>query len=278
MSPRPRKPLPASAPPSSTCVAGVDGCPGGWFVVQWIVGTSTAEALLVPDIAGVLAATSACTATLIDIPIGLLDAAMPGGRPCDRAARAFLGGSSSVFSPPVRPALAATSYAEALRLNRASSPHALGISIQCYNILDRVAAADAVMTPELQMRLGEGHPEVSFRLMTRLMAGGEASAMVPAREALPRKYSREGQARRIALLEAVGFAEVAQWAARNRPVGKATLEDILDALALAWSAARWASGQALVLRDLPPPSNSSTPSAASSPILDSRGLRMEITA
>ena len=48
----------------------------------------------------------------VDIPIGFLDAAQHGGRPCDIEARKLLGGSraSSVFSPPVRATLAAGSY------------------------------------------------------------------------------------------------------------------------------------------------------------------------
>ena len=100
----------------------------------------------------------------IDIPIGLLDGAVPGGCACDQAARAFLDQprGCSVFSPPVRPTLRASSFEEALRLNRASSTHALGISRQSFGFSVRSGEVDDMMSPFFQDRVFEVHPEVSL--------------------------------------------------------------------------------------------------------------------
>lgn len=100
----------------------------------------------------------------IDVPIGLLDQAVPGGRGCDKAARVLLGQprGRSVFSPPARPTLRARRFEEALRLNRATSPHALGISRQSFGILPKIREVDELITPGLQDRILEVHPELVF--------------------------------------------------------------------------------------------------------------------
>ena len=91
----------------------------------------------------------------IDIPIGLLDVYVPGGRDCDREARKLLGQprGSSVFSAPSRASLGARNYDEA-------RPHHM--SQQAFGILPKVRAVDEAMTPELQDRVFESHPEVAF--------------------------------------------------------------------------------------------------------------------
>jgi predicted RNase H-like nuclease len=56
---------------------------------------------------------------VVDIPIGSLEQARPGGGQCDQQARDALGWPrrNSVFSPSARPALYATEYREAIELN-----------------------------------------------------------------------------------------------------------------------------------------------------------------
>src|SRR5439155_4147082 len=83
-------------------VAGVDGCRAGWVVV--LSEGARSEVTVARDFAGVLGLTRGACVVGVDMPIGLLDAAAPGGRECDRHARRLLGRgrACSVFSPPAR--------------------------------------------------------------------------------------------------------------------------------------------------------------------------------
>src|SRR5690348_5464107 len=70
-------------------VAGVDGVRGGWLLafrhgpeVDLERAGTVADVLRLADRAEIVA---------IDMPIGLLEAAAPGGRECDRLARRMLG-------------------------------------------------------------------------------------------------------------------------------------------------------------------------------------------
>lgn len=237
-------------------VMGVDGCRSGWVVAALPDGApGSAQITLAPDLASAAGAIGGRPARLlIDMPIGLSERAERGGRACDRAARALLGWprSASVFSPPARPTLAATDYADALARNRASGPDAPGISKESFHLLPRIREVDAWMTPDRQAWAGEGHPEVSFALLNAALTGGGALRAG--------KRTAEGRSKRLALLRAAGFRPDA-W---TRPQG-AAWDDVLDAAALAWSAARWLGGEALVL-----------PDAASEH--DARGLAMTLTA
>ena len=88
---------------------------------------------------------------------------MPGGRECDRLARKLVGPrASSVFPPPVYGALAFDDYGAAVMANRASSPHSLGISKQCFALFPHLRDVHDHMTPELQNRIREVHPELCF--------------------------------------------------------------------------------------------------------------------
>jgi predicted RNase H-like nuclease len=118
-------------------VAGVDGCRGGWVVALHDLGTRTLTLRVLPRFADVLSLSEAPIVLAIDMPVGLLDAAVAGGRACDREARALLGSPrcSSVLTPPVRAALAAHTHAAALVGNRASDPFRIGISLQAFVIL-----------------------------------------------------------------------------------------------------------------------------------------------
>ena len=201
-----------------------------------IVRTFT-EVLALPEAPSVIA---------IDIPIGLLDAAVPGGRPPDAIARRLLGPSrgASVFPPPVRSALESTTFSDASTANRASSSHSMGVSPQAFGIFAKLSEVDGLMQPATQGRVFEVHPELSFFEM----AGG-----VPAKHA---KKTLAGRAERTALLAAAGLAEGVV------PMPGAAADNVLDALAACWTARRIATGQAVRIPDNPPN--------------DGRGLRMEI--
>ena len=122
---------------------GVDGCPAGWIAVVWNGQNSGPLALhCAPTLVELIEQLPQFEVMAIDIPIGLLSVAAPGGRGCDRAARTILGRprGSSVFSPPVRAALDyPDDYAAALRKNRLSSRAGVGISKQCFHIMPKIS-------------------------------------------------------------------------------------------------------------------------------------------
>jgi predicted RNase H-like nuclease len=98
---------------------------------------------------------------VIDVPIGLLES---GRRHCDTLARQRIGPRrNSVFTAPLRPMLQASSHAESSAIRRGIEEK--GYSMQGFGIVPLVRSVDQVMTPELQTRIREGHPEVSFAAM-----------------------------------------------------------------------------------------------------------------
>ncbi|NBC18001.1 MAG: DUF429 domain-containing protein [Bacteroidetes bacterium] len=230
-------------------VAGADGCPAGWAVVLFGVTTRAVRRRLLPSFADVLALPERPVVLGIDMVIGLPDQAERGGRACDRAARRLLGRrASSVFSPPARPALDATSYEDALARNRAHSPDGIGLSIQAYHLLPKIREVDALLTPARQDRVIEVHPELSF-----LAISGGAP--------LPSKHTPEGQSARQRLLTDASFPDVREAVAQHA-TPRAKPDDWLDAHAVCWTARRRHAGTAVRLPETPP--------------TDARGLRMEI--
>jgi predicted RNase H-like nuclease len=170
-------------------VAGVDGCRAGWVIALHDLARRTLAVRVVRAFSSVLALAEAPAVVAVDMPIGLLDAAVRGGRECDRQARALLGSPrrSSVFAPPVRAALAATTHAAACEANRASSGDCVGVTRQAFGIAGKLKEVDDAMTPALQGRVVEVHPELSFLAM----AGRPARrAARPAR--LRRVHERAG--------------------------------------------------------------------------------------
>jgi predicted RNase H-like nuclease len=226
-----------------TRVAGVDGCPGGWVaaVVSTAEPATPVSWRLLADARAVLALLDECAVVGIDIPIGL---PTDGPRACDVAARARLGPRrSSVFPAPMRAVLDAVDYADACARSRSASGRAL--PLQAWHITPRIADVDDAMTPALQARLLEVHPEVSLAEL--------AGAVLP-----PKKLAAGGDAR-IAALQQWRPDVATEVAARPRP---ARSDDAIDALACAWTAERWLRGVAEVLPPDPP--------------RDSRGLLMAI--
>lgn len=219
-------------------VVGVDGCALGWLAARAPVasdkpaGRPTIAALRRWRDVAAFARGAACIA--VDMPIGLPDAARPGGRACDRAARALLGPRrSSVFSPPARAALAAHDYRAALEANRSSGPGAPGLSKQAWHLTAKILDLDRWMTPARQRRVREAHPELAF---ARLQHGTPLPAA---------KSTAAGRRHRRSLLRAAGLA-VPDIDAERRRLGasSASADDVLDALACLVTAARIAGGDA----------------------------------
>jgi len=207
-------------------VLGVDGWRGAWVgalldgrSVRILHLASMVDVLAVPDVAVVG----------IDMPIGLSE---DGVRACDLEARRRLSGtgaSGSVFPAPVRPVLAADSYAEGRRLAVAASGRS--ISAQSWNLVPSIRQVDEALGDPPVEHMVEVHPELAFRAL---------DARVRDRKALLR-----GQAQRIrALLPAMDVLDALDAAPAGVPV-----VDALDACAVAWSARRIAGGTAECVGD-----------------------------
>lgn len=202
---------------------GVDGCPGGWVGalvqdsrISWHHGDFASMLALGADVLAV------------DIPIGLPTGAAR--RQADVAAKAELGAQrSSVFFVPPRVVLDAPSQAEATLLSRAAG--SVGVSIQTWFILDKVAEVDALLRARRDAPVVEVHPEVSLRRLGRAP--------------LPPKRRLDGRLARLALLRTwlPGLELPVPLPGRSRP------DDCLDAVACAWSGLRWLRGEAEVLGD-----------------------------
>ncbi len=230
-------------------IAGVDGCPGGWYLVQARLEGGAVEGRVCRSFAELLQTLPPSALIAVDMPIGLLDA---GARACDVQARALLGRrGSSVFPAPLRGVLGAATHVEASA--RARALDGRGMSIQAYNILRKVEEVDAALCADARAaaRTFEVHPEVSFAQLN----GGPAL--------LQGKKSADGHAQRRALLE-VQFPGQLDPLLGAHPRRQVQADDVLDALACLWSARRLARGQALCLPAQPP--------------RDACGLRMAIQA
>ena len=235
-------------------VAGIDGCPAGWFLVRWN-GSLEWTGQLFTSFDEILQTLKEnrerfFRKAAIDVPIGLYERSRKGGRACDREARRMLGRprSSSVFSPPARPALRARSHAEANALN---GP--VGLSLQAFGILSKIREVDAAMAPQWQRTVFEAHPEVSFM----------AAAGRPMRW---NKKEANGRHERLLVLEKIapGFCDLFNCMRRTYRRRQVALDDIIDAGILCWTARRILNGEA---RRLP---------QGAEPEIDARGLRMEI--
>lgn len=233
-------------------VAGVDGCRGGWFVVLCSFAPGKAapariSSLLCRNFAAVLALPEQPAAIAVDMPIGLLDRHVPGGRTCDREARMLLGRphGSSVFTPPTRPGLAARRYGDVPVLNGA------GMSKQSFNILPRIREVDDALQVADQSRVFETHPELVFARL----AGGPLAH---------NKKTPAGRHERMRLLRrAYGSARIDVVGMRLRGgLSHVALDDVVDACALAHAARCILEGDGCRV-------------PAGEPPRDARGLRME---
>ncbi len=241
------------AQPISIC--GVDGCRAGWVVAGVTTNPSGPHHIQLRIISRLAddpaLSTSACIG--IDMPIGLPSAAHPTARKCERLARELLRPtrSASIFSPPCREVLAAADYKAALAINRAVL--GVGISKQSHNIVPKILELDtwlATLPKPARGRIVEVHPELSFLHLAR-ESSGDPAAMPP-----PPKKTAAGQAARLGLLRSTGLAGVSRSqsslsrqvaALRAGRSADVAVDDILDALAAAWSALRHARGESVCL-------------------------------
>ena len=215
-------------------VLGVDGCPHGWCAVQLDARKLTLTPVHYDTFEAILDA-HPNTVIAIDVPIGLMDG--PGGRECDRAARAYLRWPrrNSVFSPPARKTLQLCGhdgdYKEACRVNREVTG-GKAISQQSFWIGPKIREVDEAMTRAIERRVYEAHPEVCFA----------AIAGHPMSNRKSRRLGREERWRHLRKK----FPQLPPEPARPAELGRrCDLVDYIDAIACAWTAARIAADEAV---------------------------------
>jgi predicted RNase H-like nuclease len=196
--------------------AGVDACKGGWILAKsdsWPCRVVPCLAVC-PDFRTVLALTRDCQRVAVDIPIGL-----PSGRhlrSCDLEAKKLLSGhnTSALFYAPPRETLRAETPQEFQRLHRKA--RGVGAGLPVWGFLPKVIEANEAMTPGLQQRVVEFHPELTwFRI---------------AGENLESKHTPEGIAERKKLLHKLvpSLERLLRW--KDFLGRAAALDDLLDAL------------------------------------------------
>ena len=243
--------------PRSFQVAGIDGCKAGWFVavvsaMEVGTGASTTcvyalqEFWVAHTFNEILPRTTQFELICVDIPIGLSDGNKP--RECDLAARKILRGkrASSVFPAPIRQCLWAKDYETASKICFEYSGKKL--NRQSFALLEKIRQVDDSMTPVLQRRVREIHPEISFWELNDKKPVPQNKKTVP------------GQAHRHKMLQEV-FTDMDSILMEATIYGYA-MDDAFDALVAAWTAGQTVIGKS---ETLPP-----------NPEFDSKGLRMEI--
>ncbi len=226
-------------------IAGVDGCSGGWVVVTGNDGFDELEVLVVSRFAQLFQMAVQPNIVCVDIPIGL---ATSGPRDADVQSRKLVGvRRSSVFPAPERPLLA---FARSDGLGREDG-YAItnewswmhlghGISKQNYNILGKIAEVDDFLGERPHLRVTDVRPTVSTATSLVFEIHPEMSFLeMNDGEPLPSpKRQSDGSAQRLGLLKRnIGMAVT-----RLSLHSGAKQDDLHDALAALWTAARIARG------------------------------------
>ena len=212
-------------------VLGVDACKAGWVGIA--LGESEPRAYVAADIESLIRQAEEhgpLAVVAVDIPIGLPDA---GRRRADALAKTAVGARrSSVFMTPVRRALEASDHLAGVAINRELAGE--GFSVQAFSLKVKVFEVERFARRGSHVVI-EVHPEVSFAHMAGHPLTSRKSTWAGAE--LRRELLREHG---IALSGDMGLAG---W--------NAGVDDVLDAGTAAWSARRFAAGEAISLPDPP---------------------------
>jgi len=208
-------------------LAGVDGARGGWVAVICDDRLRNPEAVFVERLAEL---PRGLRVAAVDVPIGLPDS---GPRQADILARGKLGRprGSSVFPCPIRPALAARDWGEACSITE--RVNGCRLSRQTFGIFPKIAEVDELLRTARWARqtIREVHPELSF-------ATWAGAPMRHAKKTWPGRRERQ---RIIAVTFGRQAFARACHALRGHPVAD---DDLADAFAAAWTAARILAGAA----------------------------------
>jgi|TARA_B110000495_G_C23033862_1_gene616678 predicted RNase H-like nuclease len=197
-------------------VAGVDGCKGGWVVVQIQSGVVTATLASTFEAVAFMASSGPL---YVDMPIGLPETE---DRQVERLARQRLPGrTASVFNVPARSAVYADNYEQACAFNLKAQGKK--ISLQSWYICPKIKEVDQILQaqPGLRPRVLEAHPELLFATFS----------------GAPMRYSKKqaaGQDERIQLLERNGLMPRSVLSTLYERTRKSAvqIDDVLDAMVL----------------------------------------------
>ncbi len=237
-------------------VAGIDGCKGGWCVA--IIDLAQPDKI---DDVEVVSFSQAMRlhqfdAVAVDIPIGL---SAEGDRVCDKEARSLLGRprQSSVFPPPSRKVLRdiaaigfdKKNYDKAKKISQEACGKSM--SRQTFSIVSKIHEVDCLITPSLQKKVFEVHPEVCF------WALNERRAMKH------KKKDKEGRRERLDVLSTPArFPEIREWIGAWYKKEGLEKDDVIDAIVAALTARMYREDRC----DRIP----------QEPVTDGCGLRMEM--
>lgn len=230
-------PVVVSAP-----VLGVDACKAGWVGAILEPGAPRPRIAVAATIDALVEAVRqslAIQVVAVDIPIGLPDSTL---RQADGLARKMLRGkASSIFTTLTRAAYAEPTRAAADPVNRALTGQ--GVGAQAFGLRAKILEVDAWVRSRPTVRVLEAHPELCFATMT----GAPIAAG---------KKTDEGRAARLAALREAGLASPSVLSGNGYAA-----DDVLDACAAAWTAARWVDGEARPLPDPPETFSDGIPAA-----------------
>lgn len=213
-------------------VLGVDGCRGGWVGAVLEPGAPRpriAVAKGIGELVETVRSSLGVAVVGIDIPIGLPDTTT---RQADALARTALKGkASSVFTTLTRAAYAAPDRAAADTVNRARCGQ--GVGAQAFALRDKIVEVDAWVRARPTLTVIEVHPELSFAAMSGSPIGLS-------------KKTDAGRTARLEALRSVGIGSPSILSGSGYGA-----DDVLDACAVAWTAARHANGLATSLPSAP---------------------------
>jgi len=212
---------------------GVDWAGNGWVAARH--EGDRIEVEFFPTVLILWRAHADAAPILIDVPVGLRET---GKRAADQAAASMLGGrrSGSVFFTPTRPAVEAPNIEAA---KRRQDPPSFGVQNQAWAIVPRIREVDGFLQ-EYADDVGatqflEAHPELCF-------AGLNDGTPIEAG-----KTTDAGQTARLDVLESIDETYVTAYHEAVETltdpsyapmIGASKTDDILDALALAATAAK----------------------------------------
>jgi predicted RNase H-like nuclease len=213
-------------------VLGIDGCRAGWVGALLVPGAPRPRVVVAPTVSELVETVRGemeLAVVGIDIPIGLPDDTT---RRADALARTALPGrASSVFTTLTRAAYGEQTRSDADEVNRRLSGQ--GVGAQAFALGPKILEVDAWVRSRPTVEVLEVHPEVSFAAM----AGGPVE---------PGKKTDEGRAARLAALAAAGIPRPSVLKGSGYDP-----DDVLDACAVAWTAARRVAGLSHSLPDPP---------------------------
>lgn len=228
---------------------GIDGCRAGWIAISLDEDNAGYWLLESQQVLGDYF--EEYDRIFIDVPIGLTEEQYV--RECDQELREVLGPGyqSSVFSPPIRPALHAPTYAEASM----TSFEATGkkVTLQSWNITPNIRAVDQYLQNDESLRdkIFESHPELLFQKLN----GGNSI--------LQKKATKKGIRHRLGLLKEKSpfaddfFRDIKEEYRRNQ----VDEDDIVDAMVLALYAQYSLDQEMKTLPEEPPTDSTGLPMA-----------------